>query len=139
PVGLGVVAAGTTLLEPGVLVGGMIEYLVDEDAHATCVRRRDDLLEILQGAEQWIDAAVVGNVVAEVLHRRGEEWRQPDGVDVEAGDVVDLLDDAQQIADAIAVAVEKAAWVNLINDATAPPVIAIHTADLRDEGNTQPL
>jgi len=117
----------------------MIEHLVDQDTDATCVGRRYDLLEVFQGAEQRIDAAIVGNVVTEILHRRGEERRQPDGIDVEAGDVVDLLDNAQQIADAIAVAVEKAAWINLINDATAPPVIAIHTADLRDEGNTQPL
>ena len=56
--------------------------------------------------------------------------RQPDGVDVEAGDVIEPGEHAGQIADTIVVAVEETAWVDLVDDAAAPPVLAdnSHTA-----------
>ena len=63
----------------------------------------EERVEVGQGPEQGIDVAIVADVVAEVLHRRGEEGREPDPVDAEAGDVVEPLDDALQVADAIAV------------------------------------
>ncbi len=69
PVGLFVVAAGTAFDEPLMLVGGMVEYLVDQHAHAAFVARLDQPDEVIQRAEQRIDAAVIGHVVAEILHR----------------------------------------------------------------------
>ena len=51
------------------------------------VRLGDQRVEILDRAEHRIDGAVVRHVVAHVGHRRLEEWRQPDGVDAERGDV----------------------------------------------------
>jgi len=65
--------------------------------------------EILHASEQRVDLPVVGDVVAEVRHRRLEERRDPDCVDTEAGDVVEAFDDAGETADAVAVGVEKTA------------------------------
>ena len=69
------------------LVGGVRQHLVDDHLEAERVGLGDQRVEIGERAEQRIDVAVVGDVVAEILHRRGEEGREPDRVDAEVGDV----------------------------------------------------
>ena len=122
PVGLGIVAAATAFDEPGMHVGRVRQHLVDHDLQAQRVGARHQLVEIGQSAEQRIDVAIVGYVVAEILHRRREKRRDPHNVDAQAGDVVELGCDAGQVADAVAIAVQKAAWIDLIDDGAAPPV-----------------
>ena len=70
----------------------------------SAVRAGDQRVEIGQRAEDRIDLAIIGDVVAEILHRRGEEGRHPDRVDAQVGDMVESRGDARQIADAVAVA-----------------------------------
>jgi hypothetical protein len=77
----------------------------------------DQGVEIGQGPEDRIDAGIVRDVIAEVLHRRGEEGRQPDAVHTQRGDVVQMGGDPRQIADAVAVRVGEAARIDLIQDA----------------------
>ena len=48
---------------------------------------RDQRVEVGQRAEQRVDVAVVGDVVAAVGHRRGVERREPDRVDAEVAQV----------------------------------------------------
>jgi hypothetical protein len=59
---------------------GVAEHLVDHHADAERMRLGQQAVEVVQGAEQRIDVAVVGDVVAEVGHRRLEERRDPDRV-----------------------------------------------------------
>ena len=63
----------------------------------------DQPVEVGEGAEDRVDVAVVGHVVAEVGHRRAEERREPDGVDAEPRQVVEARRDAVEVADAVAV------------------------------------
>ena len=86
----------------------------------------DESIEVGFGPEQRIDPFVVADVVAEVEPRRRVDRRQPDGVDAETvrAEVVEVVDDARQVADPVAVAVGEAARVDLVDDATAPPVVA---------------
>ena len=65
------------------LVGGVRQHLVDDHLEAEPVRLGDQRVEIVERAEHRIDVAIVGDVVAEILHRRLEEGRQPDRVDAE--------------------------------------------------------
>src|SRR5690606_6259915 len=67
-------------------------------------------------------AAVVGDVVAVVVHRRREERRHPDDVDPQPREVVEALEHAAQVADAVAVGVGEGAQVDLVADRPAPPV-----------------
>ena len=53
------------------------------DLDAARVRLRDQRVEVGEVAEERVDVAVVGDVVAEVGHRRRVERREPDGVDAE--------------------------------------------------------
>ena len=75
PIGLLVVAARAALPEPFMLVGAVGIDLVDDDLEAEPVRALDQGGEIAKRSEHRIDRAKIGDVVAEVAHGRGEEWR----------------------------------------------------------------
>jgi hypothetical protein len=79
------------------------------------------LIEIGERAEARIDVAVVGDVVAEILHRRSEERRQPDRRDAERGDVLEPRRDAGQIADAVVVGIREAVRIDLVDRRAEPP------------------
>jgi len=70
-----------------------------------------------------IDIDIVGDVVAEILHRRGEEGRNPDGVGTETGNMRQPVGDALEIADAVAIGVLIGARVDLIDHGAAPPIL----------------
>ena len=126
PVGAIVGAVEPALLEPGMLVRAVADDLVDDDLEPERVRLFHQPVEIAQRAEDRIDVAVVRHVVAEILHRRGEERAQPDGVDAEIGDVVEPLGDADEVADAVAIVVLEGARVDLVDHRAAPPVAIEH-------------
>ena len=83
---------------------------------------RDEPVEVVHRAEQRIDRRVVRDVVAEVEARRGVDRREPDRVDPERLEVVEMGRDPGQVADPVAVAVGEAARVDLVDDAAPPPV-----------------
>ena len=72
------------------------------------VRLVDEAIEVLQRAVARMDVLVVGDVVAVVAQRRRVERQQPQRVDAEALEVVELLGQAGEVADAVVVAVEEA-------------------------------
>ena len=59
------------------------------------MRSRDQRVEIGQRAEERVDAAVIGDVVAEIGHRRGIDRREPDRVDAERHQIVEPARDAR--------------------------------------------
>ena len=73
-------------------------------------------------AEVGMDAAVVADVVAPVLERRRVDGIQPDGVDAERLEIVEMRGDAVEVADAVAVRVGKRARIDLIEDGALPPL-----------------
>ena len=68
---------------------------------------REHLVEVGQRAEQRVDVAVVGDVVAGVLLRRALERAEPQRVDAERGEVVEARRDAGEVADPVARASAK--------------------------------
>ena len=78
-------------------------------------------VEVVEGAEQRVDVAVVGHVVAEVGHRRPVERADPDGVDPQPRQVVEPGPDALQVADPVAVGVGEGPGVDLVEDRGRPP------------------
>ncbi len=62
------------------LIGGVVDDQLDEDADVPRVRRVDEPLEVVERAVARMDAQVVGDVVAVVAQRRGEEGQQPQAV-----------------------------------------------------------
>ena len=117
-------AGGQRLPEPRVLARGVVGHEVDDDAHSEVVRPGEQGVEVAEIAEQRVDVAVVGDVVAGVLLRRALERAQPDGVDAEVDEIVEVRRDAGQVADAVAGAVGERAGVDLVDDGGAPPLVA---------------
>ncbi len=73
------------------------------------------------------DIAVIGDVVAHIRLRRGEEGREPDRIDAERSDVGQPLDDALDVADAVAARILKGARIDLVDHRTTPPVGGVRT------------
>ena len=82
---------------------------------------RTNCLKSLARAVLRVDVVIVGDVVAVVLARRRVEGQQPDGVDAEILDVVELADQPAKVADAVVVAVEERADVHFIHDGVLVP------------------
>ena len=108
-------------LEPGVLVGGVVDHQLGDDADAPPVGLAQELLEIRQRAVIRMDVEVIGNVVAVVAQGRGIERQQPEGGHPQFLEVVELLDQALEIADAVAVAVVKGLDVHFVDDGIFVP------------------
>ena len=103
------------------LVGGVIDDEFGDDAQAAPLGFGDEAAEILHRAEIGIDRAVVGDVVAVVAAGRGIERQQPQRGDAEILQIVELLGQAGEIADAVIVAVGEGLDVQLIDDGVLVP------------------
>ena len=131
PVGLGVgphvevaiagVTPGERVREPRVAVARVVGHQVEQHADPAPARLRDQRVEVLERAELGVHGAVVGDVVAPVVVRRGHRRVEPDAVDPEPLEVVESRDDAAQIADSVAVGVGERARIDLVEDAVLPP------------------
>ena len=108
-------------LEPRVLIGGVVDDELGDDADAAAVRFGDEVIEVVERAVARMDVLVVGDVVAVVSQRRRVERQQPEAVDAEALQVVELLRQAGEVADAVVGAVEERADVRLVDDGVLVP------------------
>ena len=115
-------AGGESLLEPRVVVRGVVGHDVDDDPDAVGVQPRDELVHVGQGPQARVDVAVVGDVVPAVGERRGVEGAQPDGIHPQFGEVRHTRGDAGDVAEAVGVAVGEAAGIHLVHHGLAPPV-----------------
>ncbi len=123
PVAGGRAGAGAQgLLEPDVLVRGVVGHDVDDDLQAEAVGLGDQGVEVVERAEAWVDAARVGDVVAAVGELGRVEGAQPQGVHAQGGEVGEAAGDAAQVTEAVPVGVGEAAGIDLVDDGLAPPV-----------------
>ena len=116
---LGVGARG---LEPRVGVAGVVHDEVDDDLDATLVRLLEEEAEVLDGPDLGEHAGVVGDVVAAVAQRAREERRDPQAVDTEPLEVVELLHQSPEVAGAVGVGVAKGTDEDLVEDRGLEPV-----------------
>ena len=109
-------------LEPRVRVGGVVHDQVGDDPDPAGVRGRHQLAELRHGAELREHGVVVADVVPAVAQRRGVERRQPEAVDAEPLDVVELVDEAGEVARAGARRVGEGPDEDLVEDGLLVPV-----------------
>ena len=108
-------------LEPGVLVGRVVDNELRDHPKTARVRRRDESAHVLDRAVFGMHGTVVGDVVAVVAPRRGIEGQEPDRGRPQLGDVVELLGQPGQVADAVVVRIEERLHVHLIDDRILVP------------------
>ena len=85
------------------------------------VRGLDEEPEVLDGAVVLVHVVEVCDVVPAVAERRRVERQQPDAVDAEPLEVVELVGHAAQVARAVVVPVEERARVDLVEDGVLEP------------------
>ena len=100
--------------EPLVLSGGVVDHQIHDNAHTALMRALEHLLEYVHVPVLGVYRPVVGHVVAEVEVGRGIERREPYCVHAQALYIVQLGEDAPEVADAVAVAVAEAARPDLV-------------------------
>ena len=100
----------------------MVEHRVHHHLKAAFVALVQEPLEVLHGAEGRVYLSVVGDVVAVVVPRRVVQRRKPYGRRPELLYVVELRDDAGDIAHAVIVRIHEAERIYLINDRFFIPV-----------------
>ena len=57
----------------------MIRHEIKYDLQSHSVGSGKEKIEVLHSPKHRIYPTVVGNVVAKIRHRRGENWRKPQG------------------------------------------------------------
>ena len=114
--------------KPGVLVGGVIDDEVDDDADAALLAAMGEFDEIAERAVSRIDAVIVGDVVAVVLAGRRLERHQPDRGDAEPVQIIQPPQQALEIADAVAVGIHIGADGEAIEHAVLVPEVVDHLA-----------
>src|SRR5262245_7611308 len=67
------------LLEPGMLVGGVVHDEVDEDANTALLGAMGEIDEIAKRAVARVDAIVIGHVITIIAMRRRLKRHQPNG------------------------------------------------------------
>ena len=122
PVGMLAVPAPARVHEPRMEVARVVEDEVEDHPEPALVRGRDQPVEVVERPEHRIDRRVVGDVVADVEPRRRVDRRQPERIDPERLEMVEMGEDARQVADPVTVAVGEAPRVDLVDDPALPPV-----------------
>jgi hypothetical protein len=103
------------------LVGGVVDHQVGDDPHTPRVGRLGQRLEVGDGAEGGMDLAEFGDVVAVVLQGGGVDGHQPEAVDAQLLEVVELGSQADQVAVAVAAGVVEPPDVDLVEDRILVP------------------
>ena len=103
------------------LVGRVVDHEVGDDPDAARVRGLGQRLEVGDGADRGVDLAKIGDVVAVVLQGRGVDGHQPEAVDAQLLEVVELRRQADQVAVAVAVGVVETPDVDLVEDGVLVP------------------
>jgi len=107
--------------EPLVGARRVVGHQVEDHPQAARVGLVHQLVGVGQAAEQRVDRAVVGDVVAGVGLRGGVERRHPDRVHAQLHEVVQPARHAGEVAEAVTVGVGEGARVDLVDDRVPPP------------------
>ena len=120
-----ILAGAAGLLEPGVLDGGVPGHEVEQHVHAAPVARFKQADEVVVGAVARGHAAVIRHIVAGVAKGRDKTGVEPEGVYPELLQIVELLDDAGDIADAVVVGVVETLRIDFVEDGTVKPRVHV--------------
>ena len=104
------------------LIRGVIDDQLGDDAQAALVGGLHEVPEILHRPVGGIDVAVIGDVVAVVAQGRGIERHDPERRDAEIADVIEFLGQALEIADPVIRRIEERLDVNLVDDGVTVPL-----------------
>ena len=110
----------------------MVHDHIENDPHPAPVDFLDQLQRVVHRPVFGGDRLIVGDIISKVRLRRSEEGRAPNGFESQLVDVIQFLEDALQVTDAIPIAVVKRARINLIDRGFVIPGCC-HVVKLSDQ------
>ena len=110
-----------TFDKPFMFVRAVVHDQVHDDFDPSFVGRGKHAVEVFHGSELRHNISVVRDVVTVVIIGRFVDRRQPDHINAEFFEIIQMHCDTVQVADSIPVTVLKGAWIDLINDSFFPP------------------
>ena len=105
------------------LFGAVVQHIVHDDANAALVRFFDEFIKVSQRAVVGLDVSKVSRGIAMVAVCAGCNGHEPNAFDAQVLQMVQRLNKAFQIANAIAVAVFVAAYKNFHERAVMPTLL----------------
>ena len=135
PVGLGVVFRRPRLDEPGMLFAGVVHHQVGDDPDTAPVGVVEKGHQVVEGAQIGVDGEEVADVVATVAHGRRVVGQEPQAVDPQPLEIVELGPQAGDIADPVVVGVEETPGEDLVEDG---PSVPVGRSGGREGGGTDP-
>ena len=126
---IGVLFRLAGLPEPGMLRRRVSGDQVQQNMHSPLVGLGKKVFQVLVGAVPGGYRVIIRHVVACVQERRGEAGVQPQGVAAQLPDVVQAMDDAGNIADAVGIGVLKGLGVNFIENCVFEPCRHTYPSD----------
>ena len=99
----------------------MVNDYIQDEFDAPLMQTIQHFLKVFHRAVARKDGAVVTHIITIVDERRVEEWVHPNHGDTKTFEIVQLFDDAAEIAEPITVSVVKTLGVNLVKDTFFPP------------------
>src|SRR5689334_16662804 len=112
---------GAGLLKPGMLIGCVIDYQVDQDANATLLAAVGELDEVAERTIAGIDAVIVRYVVPIVAKWRRLKGHEPDGGHADALQVVEPVHETWKVSDSVAIRVHECRNRKAIDDRVLVP------------------
>ena len=103
------------------LVGRVVDHEVGDDPDAAGMGGLGQRLEVGDVADGGVDLPEIGDVVTVVLQGRRVDGHQPEAVDAQLLEVVELGRQADQVAVAVAAGVVETPDVDLIEDGILVP------------------
>ena len=103
------------------LVARVVRHQVQQDPDPPAARVGHQAVEVVQGPEVGMDGTEVRDVVAPVRVGRRGDGREPEAVDAEPLEMVEMRDEAGKVADAVAVGIGEGPRVDLVEHRGLPP------------------
>jgi hypothetical protein len=103
------------------LIGRVVDDKFGDHPESKPMRLAKHHAKVIQCAELRVDILIIGDVVAVVLQRRRIKGHQPDGVDAQITNVIELRGEPLEVADAVVVGIEERFDVHLVDDGVFVP------------------
>lgn len=99
----------------------MVDDQVEDDTHTACMCLVDQPLHIVERSVWRVHIFIVADVIPHIDLRAVVHGTDPDGINTNRADVVQLRYDALEVTYAIAVGVLEGGGVDLVDDTILPP------------------
>src|SRR5207253_3883695 len=117
---------GARLLEPWMLIRGVVDYEIDRNANAALFGAVSKLDEIPECTVPRIDIVIVGDVVTIVSTRRSLKRHQPNRGHAQSMQIIEAAHQSSEITGPIAISVHVSTDRQAVDDRVLVPKIVDH-------------